>query len=422
MIARRLTLLICVLPALFASARTSGQSAQAACVSVSFSEVAEYLKISAPVAVLRRRVAECGVGFSLDAQREQRLVSLGATPEIISVLRAANASAPRPGVLVVSSEPQGARVSVDGQPRGSTPLTLRDVAPGTHHIVLAQAGYLDNGSDVQVRTGETTTVDRRLTRAPANASASGGSANAPAKSGVGNGVKIGVPLAIAGAVGGGLALKGGGSKTDPVKPEHVCTFSFSVGSLSLGPNGMAQSATLNVEPSGCSNPSWTITAPSFLSVAPASGSGTQTVSVSASTNTGGDRNGTVSANSATLNVTQRGLSCTYRFVATDCDSGQPACPGSPTWSVGGGPEGIRPRHVGVDTQDLCPWSASTNVPWIHLAQTSGTGGTPFGSAQGIVITIDPTTVARDGIITFTGGATRTTFTVHQRGPGMTALQ
>lgn len=37
------------------------------------------------------------------------------------------------GVLLVSSEPSGARVSVDGQTAGATPVTLR-LTPGTHHI------------------------------------------------------------------------------------------------------------------------------------------------------------------------------------------------------------------------------------------------------------------------------------------------
>jgi hypothetical protein len=37
------------------------------------------------------------------------------------------------GVLVVSSEPSGATVNVDGQPAGRSPITLR-LAPGTHRV------------------------------------------------------------------------------------------------------------------------------------------------------------------------------------------------------------------------------------------------------------------------------------------------
>jgi len=45
------------------------------------------------------------------------------------------------GVLEVRSEPSPARVTIDGQARGSTPVTLRDVAPGDYQVVLERAGW-----------------------------------------------------------------------------------------------------------------------------------------------------------------------------------------------------------------------------------------------------------------------------------------
>lgn len=45
------------------------------------------------------------------------------------------------GVLEVRSEPAEARVTIDGRERGSTPLTLRDVAPGDYEVVLERAGW-----------------------------------------------------------------------------------------------------------------------------------------------------------------------------------------------------------------------------------------------------------------------------------------
>jgi hypothetical protein len=45
------------------------------------------------------------------------------------------------GVLEVRSEPSKAKVTIDGQDRGSTPLTLRDVAPGNYQVVLERAGW-----------------------------------------------------------------------------------------------------------------------------------------------------------------------------------------------------------------------------------------------------------------------------------------
>ena len=43
---------------------------------------------------------------------------------------------PEAGQLVVSSEPPGARVTIDGQARGVTPVTLADIAAGPHSVVI----------------------------------------------------------------------------------------------------------------------------------------------------------------------------------------------------------------------------------------------------------------------------------------------
>jgi hypothetical protein len=52
------------------------------------------------------------------------------------------AAAEAPGTLVVSTNPEGVTVVVDGQPRGVTPLTL-ELAPGSHELRL--------GTDVDAR-------------------------------------------------------------------------------------------------------------------------------------------------------------------------------------------------------------------------------------------------------------------------------
>ena len=44
-------------------------------------------------------------------------------------------------MLEVRSEPSPARVTIDGQARGSTPLTLRDITPGDYQVVLERAGW-----------------------------------------------------------------------------------------------------------------------------------------------------------------------------------------------------------------------------------------------------------------------------------------
>ena len=43
------------------------------------------------------------------------------------------------GQLQVRTDPPGAQVSVDGVPRGTSPITVNDLAPGEHSVVLASA-------------------------------------------------------------------------------------------------------------------------------------------------------------------------------------------------------------------------------------------------------------------------------------------
>ncbi len=47
------------------------------------------------------------------------------------------------GALFINSSPPGAEVFVDGAPRGFTPLTVRDLEPGDHEVVLRMDGYQD---------------------------------------------------------------------------------------------------------------------------------------------------------------------------------------------------------------------------------------------------------------------------------------
>ena len=62
------------------------------------------------------------------------------------------------GVLEVRSEPSRARVTIDGQARGSTPLTLRDVAPGDYQVVLERGGRTATQM-VRVEPGATAQLD-----------------------------------------------------------------------------------------------------------------------------------------------------------------------------------------------------------------------------------------------------------------------
>lgn len=63
--------------------------------------------------------------------------------KVAEIANKATAPAPTPpktsGSLRITSTPDGARVIVDGKPRGVTPLTLEDLSFGTHAVVLQSA-------------------------------------------------------------------------------------------------------------------------------------------------------------------------------------------------------------------------------------------------------------------------------------------
>lgn len=54
------------------------------------------------------------------------------------------------GTVTISSEPSGAAVSIDGRSRGTTPLELTDVATGRHELTLSRDGYRDYNTNFTV--------------------------------------------------------------------------------------------------------------------------------------------------------------------------------------------------------------------------------------------------------------------------------
>jgi hypothetical protein len=81
------------------------------------------------------------------------------------------AAAASTGVIEVTSQPSGARVSLDGAPAGTTPLTLRNVAAARHTLAIASGGGTVNRS-VEVAAGATASVFVALGQ-PAASSGSG---------------------------------------------------------------------------------------------------------------------------------------------------------------------------------------------------------------------------------------------------------
>jgi hypothetical protein len=66
-------------------------------------------------------------------------------------------AAPRTGTLQITTDPAGAQVLVDNEPRGVTPLTLTDVAPGVHTVAMSHAAGSQTKS-VTVAEGAASTL------------------------------------------------------------------------------------------------------------------------------------------------------------------------------------------------------------------------------------------------------------------------
>ncbi len=70
------------------------------------------------------------------------------------------------GRIIVTSQPQRAKVYLDNVYKGLTPLNLDRVTSGQHHIKLAMAGYQDWSNYVSVSPSRTTTVSADLIPLP----------------------------------------------------------------------------------------------------------------------------------------------------------------------------------------------------------------------------------------------------------------
>lgn len=71
------------------------------------------------------------------------------------------------GSLLVSSDPAGASVSVNGAEKGVTPLELGDLAAGYYLVAVQSAGYLDTQRNISVTPGSRETVQFTLIPLPA---------------------------------------------------------------------------------------------------------------------------------------------------------------------------------------------------------------------------------------------------------------
>ena len=71
-----------------------------------------------------------------------------------------------PGTLVISSNVQGAEVTVGGVPRGKTPVTL-ELRPGRYQVEVSKPGHIRQDPHwVEVKAGEATRDEVKLHRVP----------------------------------------------------------------------------------------------------------------------------------------------------------------------------------------------------------------------------------------------------------------
>jgi hypothetical protein len=66
-----------------------------------------------------------------------------------------NRISPSLGALHVTSVPSGADIFIDGAYRGSTPLTVGNLATGSHIVLLRRSGYQEYSTTVSITTGST---------------------------------------------------------------------------------------------------------------------------------------------------------------------------------------------------------------------------------------------------------------------------
>jgi len=75
-------------------------------------------------------------------------------------------SAPVHGQLSIDSTPPSAQVYLNDKVKGTTPLTLDNLTPGTYRLKMTKEGYQDLKQEVQVKAGETTQITTNLSLIP----------------------------------------------------------------------------------------------------------------------------------------------------------------------------------------------------------------------------------------------------------------
>jgi serine/threonine-protein kinase len=121
------------------------------------------------VRVVERGYVAQNERVTLTAEQAQRSVSLrlrAEPPRQASARRETPGPQRFTGSIDVDSRPRGARVFIDGKPVGTTPLSVAEVAIGSHVVRLELAGHRPWTDTTRVIAGKTATVRGSLERVP----------------------------------------------------------------------------------------------------------------------------------------------------------------------------------------------------------------------------------------------------------------
>jgi hypothetical protein len=139
------------------------------------------------------------------------------------------------GTISLSTDPTGAAVFLDGQPKGVTPLSIPGVPAGEHRVRVVKNGFLEQMRVVSVTAGGREDVALRMTQgaaaSPAPEAQPGGEGWTTKKKAIVGG---GVAAAILGIV---LIAGGGDSEPDNAAPTP--------GTISISPSGLGIAGITN---------------------------------------------------------------------------------------------------------------------------------------------------------------------------------
>jgi hypothetical protein len=84
------------------------------------------------------------------------------TPVITSTTGTSNPISPDAGSITINAIPDGSMVYLDSVMAGTSPVTLDNISPGSHHVEIKSPGYITSSVDLNVETGKSTTLSPEL--------------------------------------------------------------------------------------------------------------------------------------------------------------------------------------------------------------------------------------------------------------------